>query len=163
MVRSLDDEIDHLQNHIFKDFFTLNEFEISCLRAYQAIRLLQPDPIEKLATRLKGHISSDQRISIGKLLIDIAIYDSLLTNNEQKTLKKFLKAMEIDPITSDTLIAEALSSRGQEKPVVIQKGIKIRKGETIPPITVPEPRIVLDPEKLKKITEETKETIENIG
>jgi len=157
------DEIEHLKQNISKDLFTLDEFELSCLNAYQAIRLLQPELIEKLTSRLKEHLTGDQRITIGKYLIDIAIYDNLLTNNEQKTLKKLLKAMEIDPITSDTLIAEALFSMGQENPVVLQKGVKIRKGEPIPSIAAPKPGIIIDKSKLKNIIDATFDVKEILG
>ena len=140
---------DRLKKNIINDLFVLTEFEINSLNAFQAIRLLQPESFEKLATRLKESLSADQRILIGKFLTDIAFYDNILTANEQKALKKAFNTLDIDVITSDKLIAEALSSRNQENPVIIQKGIKFRKGEILPQKIPANQQVVIDQEKLR--------------
>ncbi len=151
------EEMDHLNQNILQDFFTLNVFEIQCLNAFQEIRKIQPESFEKLASRLKDHLALNQRITVGKFLIEIAFFDNILTPDEQKALKKAFSSLGIDTITSDTLIAEALSSRNQENPVIIQKGVKFRKGEPLPPIVPEVTKVIIDPEKVKVTIRNTEE------
>jgi uncharacterized tellurite resistance protein B-like protein len=151
------EEMDHLNQNILQVFFTLNELEIQCLNVLQEIRKIQPESFEKLASRLKDHLALDQRITVGKFLIEIAFFDNILTPDEQKALKKAFSSLDIDTITSDSLIAEALSSRNQENPVIIQTGEKFRKGEALPPISPEVTKVIIDPEKVKVTIRNTEE------
>ena len=145
------EELDYLTRQISSELFPLTDFESDCLTALQVIRKRQGESFDKLASRLKAQLTPDQRTTIGKLLIEIVFSDNKCTPEEQKALKRAFSSLGIDTTISDTLIAQALASRNQESPVIIQRGVKGSSGELIPQITPEFHKITIDREKVKQI------------
>ncbi|WP_292427343.1 TerB N-terminal domain-containing protein, partial [Methanoregula sp.] len=148
-----------LHNYISKQF-SLNSFEIECLKGLQQTLKIQPPSLSKIGKRLSKYLNPEQKMSIASFLGDIVLLDNKFTKEEQKSLKTVFKALEIDPSISDEIINKLLIGHIPEEPTTVLKAGKSRKGEAIPPQAIT-PEFSINKEKLKQTLEDTR-AVQNI-
>jgi len=140
--------------------FSLNTFEIECLKGLQKVLEAQPPALSKIGKRLSKHLNPEQKLALANFLGEIVLLDDKFVKEEQKSLKTVFKALEIDPIVSDELIKKFMVGHVPEEPITVLKAGKSRKGEAIPPQAIT-PEFSINKEKLKQTLEDT-QAVQNI-
>jgi uncharacterized tellurite resistance protein B-like protein len=140
--------------------FSLNIFEIECLKGLQKVLQTQPPALSKIGKRLSKYLNPEQKLALANFLGNIVLLDNKFTKEEQKSLRTVFKALEIDPAVSDELIKKLLVGHIPEEPITVLKAGKSRKGETIPPQAIT-PEFSINKEKLKQTLEDTR-AVQNI-
>jgi len=154
-----DAEMGYLHKFI-SDRFSLNAFEIECLKGLQRVLENQPPTLSRIGKRLSKYLNPEQKITLANFLGEIVLLDNKFVKEEQKALKTVFKALEMEPAVSDELIKKLLVGHIPEEPITVLKAGKSRKGEVIPPQTIT-PEFSIDKEKLKQTLDDTR-AVQNI-
>jgi uncharacterized tellurite resistance protein B-like protein len=157
-VAASDESISEIEEDFLHKFvseqFSLNTFEIECLRGLQRVLEIQPPSLSKIGKRLGKHLNPEQKIAIARFLGDIVLLDNKFVKKEEKSLKTVFKALEIDSSVSDELIKKLIIGQIPEEPATVLKPEKARTGEAIPPQAMT-PVFSIDQDKLKRTKEDT--------
>lgn len=143
------EEQEQLDRFIFGSF-ELTNFDVVCLKQYQKFLILNPPSLEKLGTRLKEHLTDNNRFVIAEFLRDMASADGMLKSNEYKALNKIYKSMGLEK--------DAIQSLFPPKPL---KSLPDREGEVDDEHK--DTGIVIDYGKVKKIIDETQESQKSVN
>lgn len=152
-------EVSFLHNFISEQF-TLNPFEIECLKGLRKVLEIQPPSLLKIGKRLSNYLIPEQKIALANFLGDIVLLDSKFVKEEQKALKTVFKALDIDPVVSEDLIKKLLIGQTPDEPVTVIKPGKLKKGEAIQRYEIT-PEFSINKEKLKQTLEDTR-AVQNI-
>jgi uncharacterized tellurite resistance protein B-like protein len=135
------------------DQYELTPFEVKCIRALQNIFQIQSLSLTEIGKRLVQHLDTEQKkVAVATFFGDIVLIDKKFEKQEEKTLKKVFKSLEIDSSVAARIIKTLLIDQSDE-PAVIKKG-KTRK-ERISLHSPKQLRIDIDENKLKKTIEDT--------
>lgn len=163
-IATSDKEVSEIEENYLNKFvseqFSLNPFEIECLKGLQKVLEIQPPILSKIGKRLSKHLNSEQKIDLANFLGEIVLLDNKFVKGEQKAIKTVFKAFEIEPSVSDEFLKKFLARHIPDEPITVQKAGCVRKGETIPE-RVPKPEFTIDREKLKRTMEDTR-AVQNI-
>lgn len=158
-IAASDKDVSEAEENFLKTFisdqFSLNVFEIECLKGIQKVLEIQPPSLSKIGKRLSKHLVPEQKIALANFLGEIVVLDNKFVKEEQKAIKTVFKALEIDPVVSDELIKKFLVGNIPDEPVTVLKSGKTRKGEAIPPPVI-KPEFSINREKLKQTMEDTR-------
>jgi len=158
-IAASDEEISEIEeNYLYKfvsEQFSLNIFEIECLKGLRKVLDIQPSSLPKIGKRLSKHLSPEQKITLANYLGEIVLLDDKFVKEEQKAIKTVFKALEIDPIISDELIKKFLVGHIPDEPITVLKSRSTRKGEVIPTQVIT-PEFCIDKERLDRTKEDTK-------
>jgi uncharacterized tellurite resistance protein B-like protein len=72
----------------------------------------------KTAARIAKSIPADKRLLIGKLLVEVAAANNLITNGERRVLYKIFKSFEIPPETLENLITQISPSQWPRRDLI---------------------------------------------
>lgn len=158
-VAASDDNVSEIEENFLHKFiseqFSLNDFEIECLKGLQRVLEIQPPSLSRIGKRLGKHLNPEQKVAIAKFLGDIVLLDNKFVKEEQKSLKTVFKALEIDPAVSDELIKKFLVGQIPDELITVSKSGKTRMGEAIPPPVI-KPEFSINRERLKQTMEDTR-------
>ncbi len=156
------EEQDHLDRFIFGSF-ELTPLDVECLKQYQHILIQNPPLLEKLGTRLKEHLTENNKLVIAEYLRDMASADGFLEPNEYKALNKIFKTMGLGKDDIRVLFPSNLTSQPSEQPIQISCTSSTRGGEPIfEPVSV-KPCFTLNPELLEDKFNKTREIQKILG
>ena len=158
-IAASDEDVSEIEENYLNKFvseqFSLNAFEIECLKGVQKVLEIQPPSLSKIGKRLSKHLNPEQKITLANFLGDIVLLDNKFVKEEQKAIKTVFKALEIDPLVSDELIKKFLVGHIPDEPITVLKPVRTRKGEVIPsPVITPE--FSMNKERLKQTMEDTR-------
>jgi uncharacterized tellurite resistance protein B-like protein len=158
-IAASDEGVSEIEENFLKTFisdqFSLNVFEIECLKGVQKVLEIQPPSLSRIGKRLSKHLNPEQKIALANFLGEIVLLDNKFVKEEQKAIKTVFKALEIDPAVSDELIKKFLVGHVPDEPITVLKSGKTRKGEAIPPPVI-KPEFSMNKEKLDQIIKDTK-------
>ena len=158
-IAASDDGVSEVEENFLKTFisdqFSLNVFEIECLKGVQKVLEIQPPSLSRIGKRLCKHLNPEQKIALANFLGEIVLLDNKFVKEEQKAIKTVFKALEIDPAVSDELIKKFLVGHVPDEPITVLKSGKTRMGEAIPPPVI-KPEFSINREKLKQTLEDTR-------
>ena len=158
-IAASDEGVSEVEENFLKTFisdqFSLNVFEIECLKGVQKVLEIQPPSLSKIGKRLSKHLVPEQKIVLANFLVEIVLLDNKFVKEEQKAIKTVFKALEIDPAVSDELIKKFLVGQVPDEPITVLKSGKTRMGEAIPPPVI-KPEFSINREKLKQTMEDTR-------
>lgn len=158
-IAASDEGVSEVEENFLKTFisdqFSLNVFEIECLKGVQKVLEIQPPSLSKIGKRLSKHLVPEQKIALANFLVEIVLLDNKFVKEEQKAIKTVFKALEIDPAVSDELIKKFLVGHVPDEPITVLKSGKTWMGEAIPPPVI-KPEFSINREKLKQTMEDTR-------
>ena len=158
-IAASDEGVSEVEENFLKTFisdqFSLNVFEIECLKGVQKVLEIQPPSLSKIGKRLSKHLVPEQKIALANFLGEIVLLDNKFVKEEQKAIKTVFKALEIDPAVSDELIKKFLVGHIPDEPITVLKSGRTRKGEVIPPPVIT-PEFSMSKEKLKQTMDDTR-------
>ena len=158
-IAASDEGVSEVEENFLKTFisdqFSLNVFEIECLKGVQKVLEIQPPSLSKIGKRLSKYLVPEQKIALANFIGEIVLLDNKFVKEEQKAIKTVFKALEIDPAVSDELIKKFLVGHVPDEPITVLKSGKTRRGEAIPPPVI-KPEFSINREKLKQTMEDTR-------
>lgn len=143
------EEMEHLDRFIFGSF-KLSPLDIECLKQYQQILIQTPPSLERLGTRLKEHLTDNNKLIVAEYLRDMAMADGILHSNEYKALNKIYKSMGLKKDNIQVLFPSELTSYPSEQPIQIIQSSSTRIGEVIKVPTSVEPTFILNRDLIEK-------------
>jgi uncharacterized tellurite resistance protein B-like protein len=135
--------------------YELTPFDVKCIRALQNILQIQSLSLTEIGKRLVQHLDTEQKkVAVATFFGDIVLIDKKFEKQEERTLKKVFKSLEIDSSVATGIIKNLLIDQSNEKPTLIKKQMQTRKGEVLLR-THKQSKISIDENKLKKTMEDT--------
>jgi uncharacterized tellurite resistance protein B-like protein len=158
-IAASDEKVSDIEENFLHKFvseqFSLNTFEIECLKGLQKVLEIQPPSLARIGKRLSKHLNPEQKIALADFLGEIVLLDNKFVKEEQTAMKTVLKALEIDPTVSNELINKLLVGHIPDDPITVQKSGRSRKGEVIPPMVIV-PEFSINREKLDRTLKDTR-------
>lgn len=137
------------------DRYELTPFDVRCIRALQDILQIQSLSLTEIGKRLVQHLDTEQKkVAVATFFGDIVLIDKKFEKQEEKTLKKVFKSLEIDSSVAAGIIKNLLIDQSNEKPTFNKKQERIRQGKVLPR-PPKQSKISINEHKLKKTMEDT--------
>lgn len=158
LVASADGEVDQNELQVFhRACGVADEFGRVQIAATEAALLRDTHVATRLLPRIARSVPQTERMGVFTLLVHIASCDDVISSDENRTLRKIAKALEL----GDTALEDVLTDDSAFHTVTVARGRAGSKGETIPgrPAEVPVSPFSLNMERIAALTKETAEVV----
>lgn len=142
--------------YILEAKFLHSPDDVRWLEAFELLLNKTNPTMSSLNNQLREKLTPEQRTIIDKYLVDITVVKMIIDRKDNSTLKNADKALEIDGVVPEALLAVLRQSSSQ--PIEVQTGKReTRQGEAIPARMHTPVEITINDETLMRIMADTAE------